>query len=217
MKRTQTSLRYAGALALGLAALGAPAKATAQEAQVENGFALEASLAGRTSVLTVANNLNNVGLPGNGLATGLFAGYKASRLIIGLGLEFFNATLTTSAGNVSTTTSTSAFLIGPEVMFAVFRAADNRVDLFLDAALHFGHEFIPAQGNPPPPMQPSNFLLSYQIGPGVRFWAHRHFAIQGLTGFAGELFHEIPPAGANASGDLSVHGILGQFGMLGVF
>jgi hypothetical protein len=221
MKRT-TFLRQAAALGLGLSALCASARASAQgDAQVENGFALQASIAARTGLLQVTNiNNNNVALPGNGVDAGLFAGYKFGRAIFGLGLEFFNVTIAPTGPGAGMSQSSSVFLIGPELQIAVVRVADNRVDLFFDAALHFGHEFIPNNNPPPPPImvqQPSNFLLSYQLGPGVRFWAHRHFAISGLTGFSGVLVHEIPPANQPNGENDSVHGIFAQIGMLGVF
>jgi hypothetical protein len=38
-----------------------------------------------------------------------------------------------------------------------------------------------------------------------------------LTGFAGELDHDIPPPNTKGAGDISVHGIFASFGMLGVF
>jgi hypothetical protein len=59
--------------------------------------------------------------------------------------------------------------------------------------------------------------LSYQLGPGVRYWAHPHFAVQGLTGFGGEAIFDLPPSGAMSSGASSAHGIFASFGLLGVF
>jgi hypothetical protein len=218
MKTTTAPLRYAGALALALSALCAPAPASAQEAQIENGFALQVDLGARVNLLNLAAGGGNMVPTFSTIDTQLFAGGKLGRLVVGLGLEFFNGTQKTTTGNMSMTDSTSAFLIGPELQFALLRTADSRVELIGDVALHFGHLFLPNL----PPNSPSNFLLSYQIGPGVRFWAHRHFALQGITGFAGELVHTIPPAnppplGMTTTSDTSGHGILGQFGMLGVF
>jgi hypothetical protein len=203
-----------------LATLAAPSRALADDAQVESGFALQANLAVRSSVLSTVSggmgNTTSIGLPDNGIQTQLFGGYKTGRLLIGLGLEFQNGTANTSTSvgttTTSTSSSTSAFLIGPEAQFALLRSGDNRVELVGDLALHFGHLFLPNVND-----GSSNFLLTYQLGPGVRFWAHKHFALVGLTGFAGELYHYIPPSGANVTADISSHGIFGSFGMLGVF
>jgi hypothetical protein len=214
---TSSSLRRLAALALGLAALGAPSPALADDAQAESGFALQANLGARVNLLSLGGVGGSKDVPAfNALDTQLFGGYKLGRLVVGLGLEFFNATVTTSILNASMSSSTSAFLIGPEAQFAIVRSPDSRVELLGDFALHFGHLFIPNTRS----TDPSNFLLSYQLGPGVRFWAHKHFAIHGLTGFAGELFHTIPASNAPLlaqNTDTSGHGIFGSFGMLGVF
>jgi hypothetical protein len=220
---TTTSPRRLTALALGLAAfglasLGAPSPARAQDAQVENGFALQANLAVRASLVTVNAGTNTATLPGYGLDTQLFGGYKFGRVLIGLGLEFLNTTANSSVGNMSTNSSVSEFLIGPEAQFAIVRSGDGRVELIGDLAIHFGHAFV----SPDPNTNDTNFLLSYQIGPGVRFWAHKHFAITGLTGFSGELVHAttsttVLTTTTTTTSDTSVHGILGSIGLMGVF
>jgi hypothetical protein len=195
----------------------------AQE-QVENGFALQANIGLRSTAVTTGGG-GGMGaapltvLPGAGPITELFGGYKLGRILIGLGIEFGNVTVNQSVtvGNVTTTTndSTSAFLIGPEASFAIVRAGDGKVELIGDVALHFGHAFIPGITD-----NSSNFLLTYRVGPGVRFWASKHFAVTGLTGFGGELYHYIPPSSGPASNftqDSSTHGIFGSFGLMGVF
>jgi hypothetical protein len=214
---TTSRLRCLASLAVGLAALGASAPAQAEE-QVEKGFALQASLGAKSSLVTTNGGMNGVGtvLPGAGLSTELFLGYKLDRLILGLGLEFSNETVNTSTTvlgtTTSTNTSTSTLLIGPNVDFALVKVADGKVELVGALALHFGHAFIPNVND-----GSSNFLLSYQVGPGVRLWAAKNFAITGLTGFGGELFHYIPPPNTNVSADSSDHGIFGTVGLMGVF
>lgn len=217
----RSGLAGLAALALGFLALAAPAPAFAQDAPLENGFALQTTIGGRVGVLTVAtgvgNNMGSVPLPSNSLEVGLMAGYKFGIALIGLGIEFYDTTVTTSGipGAMDQSNSTAAFLIGPEFSIAMLRSADHRVELIGDVALHFGHLFTPNPMNTP--NLPSNFLLTYQLGPGVRFWPHKHFAIQALTGFSGQLYHVIPPSGTPGNEDISVHGIFGSFGMLGVF
>lgn len=232
-RRNGSTLRGLAAGALGAAALLAPAAALADDAQVESGFVLQTNLGLRANILNVTspslngNGTNAVGLPANNFDAQLFGGYKMGRVIIGLGIEFMNMTehagATVAGTNESATATHSAFLIGPEVMFAILRSPDNRVELFGDLALHFGHEFADVSTTPAQPATnaptPSNFLLTYQLGPGVRFWAHKHFAIQGTTGFAGSLYHYIPASNDtnNTTFNLSSHGIFGSFGMLGAF
>jgi hypothetical protein len=207
-------LRSLATLALGLATLGRPAPASADEAQAESGFALESTLGGKTTLLTTGL-MGAATAPANGLDVGLLAGYKLGRFLFGLGLDFSN--LTTAPPAPAQSASASSFLIGPEISAAIVRSGDNRVELVGDLALHFGHLFVPTGPNPLNLPTASNFLLNYQVGPGVRFWAHKHFALQALTGFAGELFHDIPPARQAGTGDTSVHGIFASFGMIGVF
>jgi hypothetical protein len=213
------------------AAVGISTAASAQEAQVENGFALEANLDVRLA--TVGNGgMTPVGPPA--LAPGLILGYKANRILIGLGFEFSNSTsnqtqqVTALNQTVTTsvTTSDSNFLIGPDFQFAMIRSADLRVELIGDAALHFGHQFHsvtttitpspPPNNNPTPPTD-SNFLLSYRIGPGVRYWAHRHFALQAVVGFTGQAFFDLPVNNNPATGNNSQHSIFTAIGALGAF
>jgi hypothetical protein len=219
-RRTGTRL---GALALGLSALCAPALAFADEAQVDSGFALEATLGARYGVFATAAGAD---VTGNGLQTGLFGGYKLGRIVVGLGLEFTNGTTNaTQMGGtqtITTTTSDSRFLIGPEFQASLLRTADGKVELIGDLALHFGHEFQSISVTPQPPVTvnvatDSNFLLSYAVGPGVRFWAHPHLALQALAGFGGEAYFDLPVNNNPATGNHSEHGIFSSFGLLGVF
>jgi hypothetical protein len=232
--RGRSRLPGLAALALGLLALGAPAPAFAQDAPKENGFALNASLGARFSVLALGGA--GVGAVTIGLPTfqaGLMAGYKVDRIVIGLGIEFSNTTSNTTnqspvppVTTTSTTTSNSTFLIGPELQAALVRSADRRVELIADASIHFGHAFqnVSVTITPPPPPvtgpsgpTESNFLLSYAIGPGVRYWPHQHFALQAITGFGGQAYFDLPVNGNPATGNNSQHGIFTTFGALGVF
>jgi hypothetical protein len=211
---------------VGLAALGAPALASAQEgggpAQVESGFALEANLGARDYFLAAGGSgLPNISLP----TVGLTAGYKFGRILLGLGLEFSNntsnVTMGTGALQASQTTSDSNFLIGPDFEAALVRTADGRVELIGHISLHFGHQSHVVTDTPSPPPNnnptPSNFLLSYELAPGVRYWLHSHFAFQATTGFGGQAFFDMPVNNNPATGNNSQHGIFTSFGLLGVF
>jgi hypothetical protein len=223
--RGRTTRRRLVALALGCAALGAPAAVLAQDAQVEAGFALAANLQARVATVAVTGG-GGVALTVPELSPGLIIGFKTGRVVIGLGLEFDNFTTTQSqtVGGVtaSVTNSNSDFLIGPDFQIAIVRSADQRVELIGDLALHLGHQFITQSMTPAPPPPPnppptnSNLLISYRLGPGVRFWAHRHFALQAATGFAGLAYKDLP-AGNNAANDSSSHSIYTSIGALGVF
>jgi len=212
-----------GALALGLTVLGAPALAFAEEGQADSGFALEASLGARFGVVATGGGAT---VDGTTLQTGLFGGYKFGRLVLGLGLEFANVTSSTAATvvnqTITTTTSDSSFLIGPELQAALLRTADGRVELIGDLSLHFGHQFHSVSISPTPAVTnntptDSNFLLSYAVAPGVRYWAHPHLALQALAGFGGQAYFDLPVNNNPANGNNSQHGIFSSFGLLGVF
>jgi hypothetical protein len=215
------------AVAVGLATLGGSSAALAQEqAQAESGFALQASLSARVFTVAVAGAGAGAALSVPELGAGLSAGYKVGRIYIGLGLEFDNSTTSHSQTILGMTTSTSTslsdFLIGPDFQFAIVRSADQRVELIGDLALHFGHQFQSVTMTPAPPPVPnppptnSNLLISYRLGPGIRFWAHRHFALQATTGFAGIAFIDLPAAN-NPANNSSSHSIYTAFGAMGVF
>ena len=228
-KRTTSTLRRLAALALGASALGLPATALADDAQAESGFAVMANLGAHYYGFATAGG----GTGGADLMlpeVGMTLGFKAGRILIGVGLDFGNSTSndTHVAGNVTTSTTTrhSNFLIGPDFQIAILRSPDSRVELVGAAALHLGHQFDSTTisiSPPPPPVivpggpTPSNLLLSYKIGPAVRFWAHKHFAIQATTGFGGQAWFDLPVSPAPATGDNSQHGIFASFGALGVF
>jgi hypothetical protein len=222
------TFRHLAALVLGGSALFASAPALAQEesrGQTESGFALEANVGARFFLIdagTVAG-IPSVALP----EVGLVAGYKTGRIFLGLGLDFANNTSNTTqatgigGGTVSATTSESIFLIGPDFQVALLRTSDQRVELLGDISLHFGHAFASVTTTPatPPNNTPtdSNFLLTYALGTGVRYWAHPHLALQVLTGFGGQAFFDLPVNGNPATGNNSQHGIFTSFGVLGVF
>jgi hypothetical protein len=217
--------------------------ASAQEAQVESGFGLEANVNFKMASVTTTGG--GGGLLGNGgtntvvtgnpafVAPGLILGYKTGRIFIGLGFEFSNSTSNQTTQTVGTpvtttsvTTSNTNFLIGPDFQFAMVRSADLRVELIGDLALHFGHEFSnttttttpappPTNGNAP--ATDSNFLLSYRLGPGVRFWAHRHFALQAVVGFTGQALFDLPVNNNPANGNNSQHSLFSSIGALGAF
>ena len=112
------------------------------------------------------------------------------------------------------------------MQIAFARSNDERFEMIGDFAIHFGHQFsstststTPTQnmGTPPPnnTPTPSNLLLGYRIGPGVRYWLMRHFALQGTAGFGGHAWFDLPVSGTPATGNNSSHGIFASLGVLG--
>src|SRR5262249_7057051 len=117
------------------------------------------------------------------LQGGIFAGYKLSRVIVGLGLELSRVATGDRTGNVSTSQADTAIYVTPGVRVAIVRTADKRVELFGSLDIGLGttiHEESPAPMGPQPDQ--TVFLLNYRLGPGVRFWAHPQFAISAIAG-----------------------------------
>jgi hypothetical protein len=183
----------------------------APPAQKESGFALAA---GFGTAPTLSSSL----LLGTGTLTGgqsfqgnLAAGFKADRVVGLLTVSFTDVTTAGSGGS-----NQASVLIGPEFQIAVARSDDQRVELLLDLGLSFGHLFGGSSASNDlggPTSLPSNLLIGYQVGLGGRYWLHRQFALQAVTGFAGQAFVDLD----QSSGNTSVHGIVASLGVLTVF
>lgn len=173
--------------------------------QIDGGFVLEANLGARVSLATFASNGEGAPLGSPGLQVSLLAGAKIGRVILGLDLGFYN--FTESGGGASI--SESALLLGPELQVALARSDDRRVELLGDAGIQLGHLFFSGGDID---VDDGNLYVSYQLGLGVRYWLHRQFAVQGLTGFGGEALVDTDQSGAT-----SAHGIFTSLGLLGVF
>lgn len=196
--------------------------ALAQEyGQKDGGFVIQANVGGRVGLIdTISGSgtgTSSVSALGNNLDVGLLLGFKMGRVILGLGLDFINFTINTNSsvvGTPSSTTAASVFLLVPEVQAAIVRSADRRVEMIGDFALGMGHLF---ESGPGFTSTDSNFLLSYQVGPGVRYWPHRHFAVQALAGFAGNVYFDLPPAGTTTSENYQAHSLFASLGAMAVF
>jgi hypothetical protein len=183
-----------------------PPAPDAAKGQIDGGFVLEASVGARVSLGSVGSNSGSVTFGSPGIAAGLMAGFKTGRLILGLDLDFFNVTV----GGNGSSGSESALLIGPHMQVALARSEDLRVELLGDAALDFGHLFESSSDGL---TSSSNLYIGYELGLGVRYWLHRQFAVQGLTGFGGEALVDLSGNGAT----ISAHGIFTSVGLVGVF
>src|SRR5207244_2476663 len=108
------------------------------------------------------------------LQGGFFFGYKIDRFLFGLGIDLDRfATSSSSSGNPDASQSTTGLLLLPGVRIAALRSSDERVELYGEFDLGWGHAFTDQS---PAPMgqqpQKSNNRLVYQLGPGVRYWIH---------------------------------------------
>jgi len=208
-------MRRAAFFALVLA-LATPARAQEVPAgQKRNGFTLETHIGTQVVNLT---GVGNVGL----IQGGVFAGYKIDRFIFGLGFDLARVATSMSQPGGDTSQADTVFEFVPGVRVAIVRSKDQRVELFGEFDLGLGttvHEQSPTPANQP---SRTNFNLSYQIGPGIRFWAHPQFAIGALVGVRGDYAYEkdsstILGTTTTTSTSSTTTGIFAALQLLGVF
>jgi hypothetical protein len=134
----------------------------------------------------------------NTLQGGFLLGYKIHRVIFGVGFDLERVATGSSTGGPTTTNATTDIVFTPGVRVAIVRSADQRVELFGQFDLGFGTTVTDLNNNT------SYFHLSYDIGPGIRFWAHRQFAVGAVTGVRGEFeFDSTKIAGTNTTNNSS--------------
>jgi hypothetical protein len=181
-------------VALLLAVGAARAEKQLDGGQVHQGFALELSLS--SEVVEVAGIGSTASF--SGLQGGLFAGYKISRVIVGMGID-----LARQSGAAGGGTFTS-ILFSPGVRVAFVRSAENRVEMFGLFDLGFGTTLV--EGNDAHP-----FNLRYRTGPGVRYWPHPQFAVSAAAGVEGTFF------GLQEQGSTAITSIFATLQLMGVF
>jgi hypothetical protein len=149
------------------------------------------------------------------LQGGFLLGAKIDRVIVGIGFDLERvATGSTPQGGPTSTTATTDIMFTPGVRVAIVRSADQRVELFGQFDLGFGTTVTEQNTNT------SYFHLSYDIGPGIRFWAHRQFAVGAVTGVRGEFEFDTFHGGGVGGQSSSSSGLTSVFASLqltGVF
>ena len=107
---------------------------------------------------------------------------------------------------------------------AILRSRDGRVELF--GGLQFGvGTTVTRRSNDPevpdaylPDPDARNFQLSYQVGPGLRWWARSQFALSLSAGFSGDhIFEAVNSPSGRRSEQYDFVGMYGTIGALGVF
>jgi hypothetical protein len=193
--------------------------------QKQNGITVALSLITRSPFVQTSGTNSFVG---SGIAGELFAGYKLDRFFFGLGFSIDHAGNTTklasAAGNATTTTESTSFLISPGVQIAALRAASGRLELLGTVQLGLGRAVTWRSDDPalPPTVSPNypstNFHLNYQIGPGLRFFFIPQLALQLLSGIEGDHFFasQDAPSGLRAD-QINTVSLYGKLGLLGVF
>ena len=150
--------------------------------QAEHGVVVEARLGSELVTLVTTGPISTTVSTLSGLKGGIFGGYKIKRVIFGLGFDIARTASGTSVsgGGGTTTTATTSVLFTPGVSVAIIRSADKRVELFGQFDLGFGTSVGDAIA-----AGESIFRLNYDVGPGLRFWAHPQFAFGAFAGLDG--------------------------------
>jgi len=148
-------------------ATAAPAPAEGGDgAQKQDGFVFE------THIYTQFFSLGAVvGTPLPLMTGGIFGGYKLDRLILGLGFDLTSYDAPGSGGAQIT------MRWAPGIRYDFVRSSDDRVALFGQADVSFGHDFG---------ADVANELIGVDLGLGVRYWVHRQFAFAGVGGWNGD-------------------------------
>lgn len=186
---------------------------------------------GFTMVAGIGLNLGvTLGSSGSSLSAitmqqgGVALGWKQGRVLMTVGAEFanisVNSTVSTTPALPATKTSqsTSSFLLIPGLQVALVRSHDSRVEMIAAARFGFGGPITESDPpSSPATPAPSRWSFMYEVAPGVRFWAHRSFALNLLGGFRGDYsFSSGGSVGTNSS-SVGLNGIFASLGGMGTF
>lgn len=183
--------------------------------QKRAGFAAETHIG--TQLFSLGVGMGSVASFGT-VSGGIFLGGKIDRFIFGLGFDLSRvASGSSQSGMPDTSQALTTIMFVPGIRAAIVRSHDQRVELFGQFDLGFGTaitESSPGGGG----NQPTRFRLSYDVAPGVRFWAHPQFAVAGLAGLAGQFeFDSQTQNGITAKTSTGLTSIFAALQLLGVF
>ena len=167
------------------------------------------------------------GVPG-GLFGQMMVGYRFSRFLVGLGFSIGHlgnsATYVSGARKSTVTRADTSFQFAPTIQIDVLRSRDGRVELFGAFQIGLGTTVTRRNNDPDvpdaylPTPDARNFQLSYQVGPGLRWWARPQFALSLSAGFSGDhIFERVNTPSGLRSEQYDFVGMYGTIGALGVF
>lgn len=202
-------------LVLALALLAAPALARAEVrldgGQADHGVVVEARL-GSDLVSVATGTMPTSTFTFAGVQGGVFGGYKIKRFIFGLGFDLARIASGSSTGNTSTSSATTSIMFTPGLSVAILRSADKRVELFGQFDMGFGTTVGDGVAN-----NESIFRLSYDVGPGLRYWVHPQFAFGALAGVNGAFVWDTRGNNPSTTSSSGLTSIFAQLQFMGVF
>ncbi len=156
--------------------------------QVSRGFVIQSGLGGRLSTVATTASPD----PGAGLQWNLLLGYKICRFTIGVNLDLL---VFSPAGSPNATTSVQ---VAPEAQVALAQSSDHKAQLVGVLRLGLGSS--------------GGFLrLGAMLGPGLRYWLHRHIAVHSIVGLDGSLTLQ------DKAGTTAMLAVAGNIGAQGAF
>lgn len=173
--------------------------------QLKYGFLVSATV----GIKPVASSSGLPGAPvvsNNSVQGGLAIGFKAGRAMFSVGADLSSIDQRNNINYERTTT----FLIAPALQIALVRSRDQRIELVASVRAGAGT----TTNNIVMDATPRPVLAMYEVAPAVRWWAHKHFAIQGLAGYSGNY---VILRSSSSKASLGVHSAIASIGTLGVF
>ena len=156
--------------------------------QVSRGFVVQSGVGGRLATVATATSPD----PGAGVQWNLLLGYKICRFTVGVNLDVL---VSSPAGSSNATTSVQ---VAPELQVALAQSGDHRAQLLGVLRLGLGST--------------GGFLrMAAMLGPGVRYWLHRHIAVHSLVGLDGSLILQ------DKAGTTALLAVVGNVGAQGAF
>jgi hypothetical protein len=162
---------------------------------------------------------STAGSADKGLTAGFGIGRKLGRLMLHLSAEF--ASLSTSSASPTSRTmptnthENSVFVIVPGFQVALLRSADLRVELLGAFRLGLGTTIIKSDSAFTTTTGQTRINLVYEVGPGARYWLHRHIAVTLLSGFRGDYY--FVSSADKSSSQIGINGLFASLSSQVVF
>lgn len=190
----------------------APSDSSSDEGPTATGFALEMRLS-TDQVQIDSNSFLPV------MDTGLFIGHHGGKLTIGVGVELSRITSAASfnggAGPMDQSTSFTSILVMPGLRGTLARSSDQKTELMGAVDIGYGASWSSSSDS----MASDSPTISHfraQVGPGLRYWVSRSFAVGGIGGLRYDRQSRDSTDGT-ATQSLSNTSVYGSLSLTGVF
>ena len=186
-----------------------------EEWSAASGFALEVRI---ETGQTVFDNSNAGGTVDTLPTTqaGVFAGHRSELLTVGVGIDLSSLRVSQQDPSFSAGQRATTLVILPGVRVTVLRSGDRRTELLAQLDVGVGATWFSTSGSTGNPDPESISRARAQIGPALRYWVGRSFAVGGTGGLRYDRASR-PSGDFQASSLVATTGIYGSLQLLGVF